>query len=92
MTNKDLKNLTYREATQELEEILRAIENDSVDVDELTQKVQRSSQLIKLCKEKLRSAEKAIDQVFNEENCETPGASMKDIKAGNDASVNGSLF
>ena len=39
MTNKDLKSLTYREATQELEEILRAIENDSVDVDELTQKV-----------------------------------------------------
>ncbi|WP_266204673.1 exodeoxyribonuclease VII small subunit [Pontibacter kalidii] len=70
--NKELNNMTYREATQELEEILRAIENDAVDVDELTQKVQRSSQLIKLCKEKLRKAEKAIDQVFNEENCETP--------------------
>lgn len=64
--------MTYREATQELEAILRAIENDAVDVDELTQKVKRSSQLIKFCKEKLRSAEKAIDQVFNEENCESP--------------------
>ncbi|GAA4425235.1 hypothetical protein GCM10023188_05980 [Pontibacter saemangeumensis] len=85
MTNKDLKSLTYREATQELEEILRAIENDSVDVDELTQKVQRSSQLIKLCKEKLRNAEKAIDQVFNEENCEAP----ENRAAG---SANGSLF
>ncbi|WP_242917523.1 exodeoxyribonuclease VII small subunit [Pontibacter liquoris] len=72
MMNKELKDLTYREATQELEEILRAIENDAVDVDELTQKVQRSSQLIKLCKDKLRNAEKAIDQVFNEENCEAP--------------------
>ncbi|MBC5992339.1 exodeoxyribonuclease VII small subunit [Pontibacter cellulosilyticus] len=70
--NKNLNEMTYREATQELEEILRAIENDSVDVDELTQKVQRSSQLIKLCKEKLKKAEKAIDQVFNEENCEQP--------------------
>ncbi|GAB3831398.1 exodeoxyribonuclease VII small subunit [Pontibacter rugosus] len=70
--SKDLNQMTYREATQELEEILRAIENDAVDVDELTQKVQRSSQLIKLCKEKLRKAEKAIDQVFNEENCEVP--------------------
>lgn len=64
--------MTYREATQELEDILRAIENDSVDVDELTEKVKRSAQLIKFCKEKLRTAEKAIDQVFNEENCETP--------------------
>ncbi|RAU82704.1 exodeoxyribonuclease VII small subunit [Pontibacter arcticus] len=72
MTAKDPDNMTYREATRELEEILRAIENDAVDVDELTQKVQRSSQLIKLCKEKLRKAEKAIDQVFNEENCEEP--------------------
>ncbi|WP_162054882.1 exodeoxyribonuclease VII small subunit [Pontibacter pamirensis] len=92
MTNKDLKNLTYREATQELEEILRAIENDSVDVDELTQKVQRSSQLIKLCKEKLRSAEKAIDQVFNEENCEAPAMDKAQEGRAGTAKGNGSLF
>ena len=80
---KDIAQMTYREATQELEEILRAIENDAVDVDELTQKVQRSSQLIKLCKDKLRAAEKAIDQVFNEENCEEPQKPKKqDDKAG----------
>lgn len=72
MTNKDINQMTYREATQELEDILRAIESDAVDVDELTQKVQRSSLLIKLCKDKLRNAENAINQVFNEENCEEP--------------------
>lgn len=82
MMNKELKDLTYREATQELEEILRAIENDAVDVDELTQKVQRSSQLIKLCKDKLRNAEKAIDQVFNEESCEEPAKPKPEGKAG----------
>ncbi len=83
--NKDLNELTYREATQELEEILRAIENDAVDVDELTQKVQRSSQLIKFCKEKLRKAEKAIDQVFNEENCDDSNkpTEMKPTPGGN---------
>ena len=80
--NKNLNEMTYREATQELEEILRAIENDAVDVDELTQKVQRSSQLIKLCKEKLKNAEKAIDQVFNEENCEQP-AKQTETKPSN---------
>ncbi|MBF9254435.1 exodeoxyribonuclease VII small subunit [Pontibacter sp. 172403-2] len=82
MMNKELKDLTYREATQELEEILRAIENDAVDVDELTQKVQRSAQLIKLCKAKLRNAEKAIDQVFNEESCEEPAKARPESKAG----------
>lgn len=86
--SKNLNDMTYREATQELEEILRAIENDAVDVDELTQKVQRSSQLIKLCKEKLRKAEKAIDQVFNEENCEAPAPERHQEQKPQ----NGSLF
>lgn len=81
--------MTYREATQELEEILRAIENDHVDVDELTQKVQRSSQLIKLCKDKLKAAEKAIDQVFNEENCDDP---QKPKKTEGKASGTATLF
>jgi len=80
--------MTYREATEELEAILRAIENDAVDVDELTQKVQRSAQLIKLCKEKLRSAEKAIDQVFNEENCE----SAQKARQPENRESNGTLF
>ncbi len=84
--------MTYREATQELEEILRAIENDSVDVDELTQKVQRSSQLIKLCKEKLRSAEKAIDQVFNEENCEQPANASRAPEGSAGSPASATLF
>ncbi|WP_192821537.1 exodeoxyribonuclease VII small subunit [Rufibacter sp. LB8] len=69
-----MSNITYKQATQELETILKAIENDDVDVDELTQKVQRSSELIKLCKQKLRNAEDAINQVFNDINCEDPKA------------------
>ncbi|WP_303310709.1 exodeoxyribonuclease VII small subunit [Hymenobacter sp. BT730] len=56
---------TYRNAIEELETILRALETDTVDVDELTAKVQRSSELIRLCKQKLRAAEAAIDQVFD---------------------------
>ena len=63
------QNLTYKEATQELEAILKAIETDAVDVDELTQKVQRSSELIKICKLKLRTAEEAINQVFEDIEC-----------------------
>lgn len=69
-----MSNLTYKQATQELEAILKAIESDDVDVDELTQKVQRSSELIKLCKQKLRTAEEAINQVFKDINCEDPTA------------------
>jgi exodeoxyribonuclease VII small subunit len=67
-------DITYKKATEELEAILRAIENDTLDVDELTQKVQRSSELIKICKQKLRSAESAINEVFQDIDCETPAA------------------
>jgi exodeoxyribonuclease VII small subunit len=87
MTDKDLNTMSYREATQELEDILRAIESDSVDVDELTQKVKRAALLIKFCKEKLRSAENAIDQVFKEENCEP-----SDIKEDKKRSDKTTLF
>ncbi|MBG8552185.1 exodeoxyribonuclease VII small subunit [Hymenobacter guriensis] len=62
---------TYRQAIAELETILRALETDTVDVDELTAKVQRSSELIRLCKQKLRAAEAAIDRVFDELDEET---------------------
>jgi exodeoxyribonuclease VII small subunit len=59
-----MDNTTYRDAIAELETILRALETDTVDVDELTARVQRSAQLIRLCKQKLRTAEDAIDRVF----------------------------
>ncbi|SHJ05237.1 Exodeoxyribonuclease VII small subunit [Hymenobacter daecheongensis DSM 21074] len=55
---------TYRQAIEELETILRALETDTVDVDDLTARVQRSAELIRLCRQKLRNAEATIDQVF----------------------------
>ena len=55
---------TYRQAIEELETILRTLETDSVDVDDLTAQVQRSADLIRLCKQKLRNIETTIDQVF----------------------------
>ncbi|TGE29668.1 exodeoxyribonuclease VII small subunit [Hymenobacter metallicola] len=60
MTN----DTTYRQAIEELETILRALETDTVDVDDLTSRVQRSAELIRLCKQKLRNAESAIERVF----------------------------
>ncbi|OWP63347.1 exodeoxyribonuclease VII small subunit [Hymenobacter amundsenii] len=69
--------ITYRQAIEELETILRALEADTVDVDDLTTRVQRSAELIRLCKLKLRSAEQAIDQVF--ENLDDDDDSEDDL-------------
>jgi len=57
--------MTYREAIEELETILRALETDTVDVDDLTVRVERSAELIRLCRRKLRHAEASLDRVFD---------------------------
>lgn len=57
--------MTYREAIEELETILRALETDAVDVDDLTNRVERSAELIRLCRHKLRHAEASLDRVFD---------------------------
>ncbi|MCM8777883.1 MAG: exodeoxyribonuclease VII small subunit [Candidatus Omnitrophica bacterium] len=55
---------TYTKAISELEEIVKSIENEDVEVDNLIEKVKRASFLIKYCKEKLRDTEKEVKQVL----------------------------
>ncbi len=57
--------MTYNEAIQELETILRSLETDQVDVDDLTARAERSAELIRLCRHKLRHAEASLDRVFD---------------------------
>jgi exodeoxyribonuclease VII small subunit len=57
--------VTYNEAIQELETILRSLETDQVDVDDLTARAERSAELIRLCRHKLRHAEASLDHVFD---------------------------
>ena len=57
--------MTYNEAIQELETILRSLETDQVDVDDLTTRAERSAELIRLCRRKLRHAEASLDRVFD---------------------------
>jgi exodeoxyribonuclease VII small subunit len=67
--------VTYNEAIQELETILRSLETDQVDVDDLTARAERSAELIRLCRHKLRHAEASLDRVFDsldEEDDATP--------------------
>ncbi len=60
------KKLTYQEAVNEIDEILNKIENDELDVDELSAKVKRVSSLIKLCKEKLHKTEAEVENILKE--------------------------
>ena len=86
--------MTYREAIEELETILRALETDAVDVDDLTTRVERSAELIRLCRHKLRHAEASLDRVFDsldedeedeEDEEETEEADADDMETDDDA-------
>lgn len=57
--------LTYKKAISELEEIVREIENEEIDVDNLLEKVKRASFLIKYCREKLRNTEVEVKKVLS---------------------------
>jgi len=60
------KKQTYREAIDEVEEILASIENDELDVDELAEKVKRVTFLLKSCKEKLFKTQEEVEKVLKE--------------------------
>lgn len=65
------KKITYQEAFNELQIILAQIENDELDVDELTKHVKRASELIKFCKNKLFETETEIEKIIEEMDTDT---------------------
>lgn len=58
------QNLTYEQAYKELALIAREIENESVSVDVLAQKVKRASELITFCQTKLRLTEVEVNKII----------------------------
>lgn len=57
---------TFNRAVEELEQILEQIESGELDVDELSGKVKRASELLRLCQSKLRDTEEEIDKIIKE--------------------------
>jgi exodeoxyribonuclease VII small subunit len=59
----DTTGIGYADAMVELEQILRELEGDTVDVDHLAERVQRASVLIRLCRDRIGAARLHIEQV-----------------------------
>jgi len=55
--------LGYAQALAELEEILDALEDDTVDVDRLATQVQRAAELIRICRGRIRDARVDVEQI-----------------------------
>lgn len=60
------KELKYTEAFEELQQIVSDIEDGEISVDELSVRVKRASELIKICKEKLSATENDVSAILKE--------------------------
>jgi len=56
-------DMKYSKAMERLEDIIRKIENEEIDIDELSDKVKEAVSLVKLCKEKVEKAELEVKEV-----------------------------
>ncbi len=65
--------LSYKDAIEELEAIVAEIENETVDIDVLSEKVKRAAFLVKYCKTRLKAADNEVKKI------------LKDIEKENDA-------
>lgn len=61
-----MKEPTYTAAFEELKDIVDQLENDSISVDELTEKMKRATELMKICKDKLTKTEEEINKTISE--------------------------
>lgn len=57
---------TYTAAFEELKEIVDQLENDSISVDELAEKMKRATELMKICKDKLTKTEEEINKTISD--------------------------
>jgi len=76
------REMTYSQALHELEKIVAEIESEEVEIDLLAEKIKRASDLISLCRRKLKAADEEVKKVLSamdEKTVDDAGQSSNDI-------------
>jgi exodeoxyribonuclease VII small subunit len=58
-----LEELNYADAIAELDDILHELEDDALDVDILSDRVERAAVLIKFCRTRITAAKMQVEQI-----------------------------
>ncbi len=82
--DKEPDDLGFNEAMEELEEILRSIESEEVDVDRLAEGLQRAAQLLEICRGKIRRAEVEVRQIVQRLEPESAGEETGEPEKGDE--------
>jgi exodeoxyribonuclease VII small subunit len=59
-------DVAYSDAIEQLETILDEIEDDEVDLDDLAVKVERASELVSLCRDKIDDTEMQVKTIIDD--------------------------
>ena len=57
----------YEAAFAELQAIVRKMENDELDIDQMSEQLKRAQELIRLCKDKLTKTDEEIKKILAKE-------------------------
>ena len=58
------KKETYSQAMARLETIVRQVDNNELEVDELVEKIKEANEIIAFCSEKLKKADMEIEKML----------------------------
>ena len=58
------KDIKYEAAYAELQAIVRKMENDELDIDQMSEQLKRAQELIKFCKDKLTRTDEEIKKIL----------------------------
>lgn len=65
--------LAYGDAVAELEAILSELDDDTIDVDVLAERVKRAAELIRVCRERIAGARLEVERVVADLEADEPG-------------------
>ncbi len=60
--------MKYEEAMNQLQEIVRKMENDELDIDQMTEQLKRAQELIRLCRDKLTKTDEEIRNLLKNDS------------------------
>ncbi len=61
-----MAKLNYESAMEELEQIVSALETGNIPVDELSKKVKRAAELMRVCKSVLYKTEEEVNKILTD--------------------------
>ena len=65
------EKLSYAEAMNELESIVERVEQNAMDIDDLTERLKRAQELVKFCRERLLKTEEEVKSILSSDDFKT---------------------